>query len=515
MVWNMLKKSQGAINLSFDLWTSPNGLGLNAIIAHFVDSEYNIRTILIGLREVMGEHSGENIGQTVVEVIREFQLEASLNVFVLDNARSNDTAVYYILNELDLEDTHLEDHCRLRCLGHIINLAAQDFIFGKNSKEWLKEHTAVENTDDLEEQQKSWVSQGLIGHLQNLVSLIRSSPQRRQAFRNLAGGDSDNKKQNLMVIQNNTTRWNSTYIMLNRALELKDQIQVYVNNCLAKRDSKGQIADKPIHKIAQLSEEDWLSLRALKDALQPFHEATMLLQSNSKEGFYGFLWECLPVIEWLMQTLENATNSNGIHTRIGLSANDAWNKVKKYYKLTDNSPFYVAAIVLNPTHKWRYFETHWRDRKPWIKDAKSEMNRLWTRHKIQHQQAINEETSLPTNAHPSSETGPSTSFKSFLAQGYHQDDEGELTDEYRAYCQLPTLQNKPHSLIYWWRDQEPSFPLLAKLAYSILSIPAMSAECERVFSSSKLLVTPTRNRLSPQAIEASECLRNWYRNEVV
>ena len=242
-----------------------------------MDNEYNIRTILLGLREVIGDHSGENIGQTVVEVIREFQLEARLGAFVLDNVGSNDIAVQYIINELNLEDTHLKAYCRLRCLGHIINLAAQDFIFGKNSKEWLKEHTAVENTDDLEEQQKSWVSQGLIGHLQNLVSLIRSSPQRRQAFRNLAGGDSDNKKQNLMVIQNNTTRWNSTYIMLNRALELKDQIQVYVNNCLAKRDSKGQIADKPIHKIAQLSEEDWLSLRALKDALQPFHEATMLL----------------------------------------------------------------------------------------------------------------------------------------------------------------------------------------------------------------------------------------------
>jgi len=85
--------------------------------------------------------------------------------------------------------------------------------------------------------------------------------------------------------------------MLNRAIELKDQIQVYVNNCLAKRDSKGQIADKPIHKITQLSEEDWLSLHALKDALQPFHEATMLLQSNNKEGFYGFLWEFLPAIE--------------------------------------------------------------------------------------------------------------------------------------------------------------------------------------------------------------------------
>jgi hypothetical protein len=94
----------------------------------------------------------------VVEVIHEFKLEASLNVFVLNNATSNDIAVSYILNELELGDTHLENHCRLRCLGHIVNLAAQDFIFGKNSKEWLKEHTATENTDDLEELQKSWVS---------------------------------------------------------------------------------------------------------------------------------------------------------------------------------------------------------------------------------------------------------------------------------------------------------------------------------------------------------------------
>jgi hypothetical protein len=77
--------------------------------------------------------------------------------------------------------------------------------------------------------------------------------------------------------------------MLARALELKDQVQVYVNNCLAKRDSRGRIADEPIHKLTQLSEEDWLSLQALKEALEPFYEATLLLQSNSKEGFYGFL----------------------------------------------------------------------------------------------------------------------------------------------------------------------------------------------------------------------------------
>jgi hypothetical protein len=26
----------------------------------------------------------------------------------------------------------------------------------------------------------------------------------------------------------------------------------------------------------------------------------------------------------------------------------------KYYRLTDESPAYVAAIVLHPSHKWHY-----------------------------------------------------------------------------------------------------------------------------------------------------------------
>jgi hypothetical protein len=38
----------------------------------------------------------------------------------------------------------------------------------------------------------------------------------------------------------------------------------------------------------------------------------------------------------------------------------------------------------------------------------------------------------------------------------------------------------------------------------------MSAECERVFSSIKKMITPERNRLHKEIIEASECLKNWW-----
>jgi hypothetical protein len=91
--------------------TSPNGLALNAVISHFVNSEYNIRAILLRLREIISEHSDKNIRQTVVKIIYEFQLDSGLSAFILNNAESNDTAVYYILNTLEIEETNIETYC--------------------------------------------------------------------------------------------------------------------------------------------------------------------------------------------------------------------------------------------------------------------------------------------------------------------------------------------------------------------------------------------------------------------
>jgi hypothetical protein len=44
----------------------------------------------------------------------------------------------------------------------------------------------------------------------------------------------------------------------------------------------------------------------------------------------------------------------------------------------------------------------------------------------------------------------------------------------------------------------------------MLAIPMMSAECERIFSSAKHLITDSRNRLNPEIIEANECLKHWF-----
>ena len=52
------------------------------------------------------------------------------------------------------------------------------------------------------------------------------------------------------------------------------------------------------------------------------------------------------------------------------------------------------------------------------------------------------------------------------------------------------------------------------MALDILSIPAMSAEPERLFSRAGITVTERRNRLGAESIEALECLKSWLGNHV-
>jgi len=53
------------------------------------------------------------------------------------------------------------------------------------------------------------------------------------------------------------------------------------------------------------------------------------------------------------------------------------------------------------------------------------------------------------------------------------------------------------------------------MALDIFSIPAMSADPERLFSSFKHVLPDTRNRLKCDALEALECLKSWAKEGVL
>jgi len=47
------------------------------------------------------------------------------------------------------------------------------------------------------------------------------------------------------------------------------------------------------------------------------------------------------------------------------------------------------------------------------------------------------------------------------------------------------------------------------MALNILSIPAMSAELERLFSGAKITITDRTNQLGIESIQAIKCLKSW------
>jgi len=83
------------------------------------------------------------------------------------------------------------------------------------------------------------------------------------------------------------------------------------------------------------------------------------------------------------------------------------------------------------------------------------------------------------------------------------------SNHYRAFISTECEDNKTDPLEYW-NTRYSTQPDLARFALDMLAIPMMSAECERVFSSARHLLTDARNRLNPDIIEANECLRHWF-----
>jgi hypothetical protein len=184
-----LRAARSNIHISSDLWTSPNYYAMMAIIAHYINSKGARKTNLIALRYLDGEHTGENMAALLLKVFREYKIGSRIGFFVLDNASSNDTCVDLVLRKLyPWMNKKQRRRRRLRCLGHVINLAAQAFLLGSQPQDTLEQLGLANGRHDFEATAKIWRKQGALGRLHNIVKYVRMTPQRRAEWRKVITG---------------------------------------------------------------------------------------------------------------------------------------------------------------------------------------------------------------------------------------------------------------------------------------------------------------------------------------
>jgi hypothetical protein len=180
-VRQQLKQARSRAHISFDCWNGKFGKPFVVVVAHYLDLNLRNRSVLLSLREIEGTHTGENLAEAIVPVLEEYDLADRLGFFIADNASNNDTCIRYILRALrpDIKDP---DSRRVRCLAHVINLAAKAFFFGSDAESFESVADGYMSKGQMEELMAVWRRLGPIGKLHNTVIFTRASSQRRQRF---------------------------------------------------------------------------------------------------------------------------------------------------------------------------------------------------------------------------------------------------------------------------------------------------------------------------------------------
>jgi len=135
-------------------------------------------------------------------------------------------------------------------------------------------------SEPLEEALQTWRRKGPVGKLYNLVTHIQKTPKRRRFFEMKQNADADadadaDDGRIYRVIVNGGIRWNSSCDMIERAMKLRDALELYQTHFRLLSDSdRLSLSDC-------LDAADWSELERLLEVLSPLKHTSLRLQADN------------------------------------------------------------------------------------------------------------------------------------------------------------------------------------------------------------------------------------------
>lgn len=508
------------IHVSTDIWTSEEGTNYVAVVSHFLDERHKLQTALLDLLPLKGPHSGENIAKVLSTVIESYDISAIIGFFMMDNASNNDTCI----EELAKQYPTITQQSRLRCIGHILNLIVKALLFGEGVSKLEKELCGASDDERFE----IWRKQSFIGKLHNFCVWINRNDQRRELLRQYilqAYDEGSIEHLYTRVLVDGGVRWNSVYDMIERALKLRHAIDLFFLHY--NHSGEGYDISQDV-----ITSRDWADLEQFFSVLKPFKDLTKRMEGRANkaglEGSHGSLYEILESLDVLFKKLQQAgkfadDHPEEVSTYYSSAIDTARIKLEEYFGLTDASPAYRCAVALHPANKFTYFELEWSHNKRWINEAKRVVQDVYG----QYEEAAAEvDIAEPTQKEDNEVTTDSDTALDPLQQARKRRQRlaaasasatrgrkrAKLTselDEFMARTNKADLDVEDP--LEWWVRHASDYQILSKMAFDLFSCPAMSSECERVFSQAKRVITDERNRLNSGTVAAIECQKHLLR----
>lgn len=282
------------------------------------------------------------------------------------------------------------------------------------------------------------------------------------------------------------TRWNSSYNMLNRLLELKEF-------CKEIEESNADV---------KLSDSVWDGIKLLCEALEPFNDSTIKIQNQQLTlgDFYG---------EWIR--CRSRVSSINSSFSIKLLA-----QMKKREEKILKNEVLITAVLMDPRFSFL---------------LNSDEIRIGVRHLTHLHYAIN--NNFQKNVESKITVTTTSPLDSDVEDVEENDLEKLLKDEERKkITDRPVEENQTNlnisdiinnyiekvvkgprlkstrNILDYWKEYESERPELYKLAQVLMGVPATQVSVERLFSGLAFIYNPLRSRLSESVLEEIMLIRS-------
>ncbi|CAI6376400.1 unnamed protein product [Macrosiphum euphorbiae] len=426
-----------AVSITTDAWTSTNNQSFMSVTVHFINSDTQLCSRLLGCFSFTERHTSDELSKFLLSVVNDWGLENMVAAAVTDNAANIKSAIKN------------NGWRHISCFAHVLNIAVQKGLESVHP---------------------------IIAKVKSIVEYFKRSTLALNKLKNL---QQQMGCEQLKLIQDCKTRWNSTFHMIQRILKVKDSVlaTLAVTN----------------NELNNITSQEWELLSQCCNVLSIFNDVTeevsaeKIVTISKVVLYYGFLDEHLT---------SNIYKNDTLH-EVEKMATDIQNVLRAYFGNLEDKDVVAQSIILDPRFKKQGFSS----------DSKFLVAKTVLSRKLQSIRIGTENTAAgPSTENPQTAQTATTSllWKTFDNKVNSLIGQNNPTvagivelDKYLAETLIPRSMDP----LQWWSERKHIYPRLFEVVKRRLCIPGTSVPSERVFSKAGQVLTDFRSRLTTDKVE--------------
>lgn len=475
-----LQDMNSKLSVTTDIWTDQyNNNSFISLTAHWLEKSGSRSSFVLAIKHFPGRHTGNAIAEVLSTILQAWQIEEKVHITIADNAANMRKAMQ--------EAGMLYQPCFIHSIQLVIT-------------ESLKSQRSVLDV--------MGVARKIVGHFSH-SQLACDKLKVIQEQLNIPV-----KK----LIQDVETRWNSSYYMLERLLEQKRAINLYI------ADNAG---------LTDLTFSQWELVNNLVTLLKPFEEITKLASAED-----SIISEVIPLVSTLKAYLSQESQS---FFGIGTLKDELQNNLHKRFHEIFGKDHLLIATFLDPRFKSKFFNQETEQlvlssiRKNILQESATGSSAIIqqadtaitisttrTSTSVEEGLSDDDDENMPLAAlslhsmakerqemtnekKRKNETSFWDSFDNIVGSSINKKKKGEsnqemLDRELLQYMQS-TIIPRTDSPFQWWQDHKAEMCLLYRQVEVYFSAPPASVSSERVFSEAGNVYNNKRNKLTPEIAE--------------